>query len=113
MIDIQYWFSLFAVAQGAAVLGLTIFIFMYYLPKRKSHIKENMRWHVILIAASYIMLTSCTVQTAAMQFYRWGNIWYWFTTIAYIVGDISLIFIFREVAKRDRIKKILEGQNKK
>ena len=107
----QYWVSLFAVMQGAFVFGLSVFLFAYYLPKKKSHLKSNSRWHVILVVFSYILLTAATVQTAAFWFYNWGNVWYWMISIAYLSGDIALVFILRDVAKRDRLE-ILNGNDK-
>lgn len=106
----QYIFKLFAIAQGSAVLGLSIFIFMYYAPKNKNHLRDDLRKHVMFVSLSYICLTIATIQTALFDFYIWGQLWYWIVTIAYIVGDISLIYIFRYAAKRDAINKL---KNKK
>lgn len=104
--NIQYWFTLFAVSQGAAVLGLTVFIFSYYIPKNKTQTKSNMRWHVVSVSLSYILLTGATIKTAIYQYYNWGDLWYWLVTIAYISGDISLIYVFRNSVKNHHIKKI-------
>jgi tellurite resistance protein TehA-like permease len=100
--DVQYWFSLFAVAQGCTVLGVTIFIFIYYVPKKKNQLKDNLRWHVMCVSCSYILLTFATVNTAAIGVYRFGEMWYWVVISAYVIGDISLIFIFRASVKKHR-----------
>lgn len=97
--DKEYWFSLFAVGQGSFVLGITLFIFGYYIPKKKIHLRNSIRWYVILVTTSYILLTFATVNTAAQELYDWGKVWYWVVTISYIMGDISLLSIFREVIK--------------
>ena len=102
--DVQYWFSLFSIAQGCTVLGITLFIFIYYVPKKKEDLKDNMRWHVICISVSYILLTFATVRTSAMEVYKSGEMWYWIVIIAYLIGDISLIFIFRASVKRHKTK---------
>lgn len=102
--DAQYWFSLFSVAQGCTVLGITIFIFIYFVPKRKEDLKDYMRWHVIFVSCSYILLTFATVRTTALQVYKAGEIWYWMVIIAYVLGDVSLIFIFRASVKRHKTK---------
>lgn len=95
----QFWFSFFAISQGAFVSGLTMFILLYYLPKTKGNLKEKVRWQITLGAASYILLTLATIKTAAFQLYDWGDIWYWAVTLAYIGGDIAILIIFREAIK--------------
>ncbi len=102
----QYWFTLFALSQGCAVLGLTLFIFSYYIPKNKEELSQSFRWHVLVISLSYILLTLATVKTATFGFYGWGDIWYWIVTVAYISGDISLVFIFRTSVKKHKLAKL-------
>lgn len=101
---------MFAVSQGAAVLGLTVFILSYYLPKNKTEAKSGLSWHVVIVASSYLMLTLATMQTAIYQVYPWGNVWYWIVAVAYISGDVSLIFVFRNAVKKRRIEKIKEQE---
>lgn len=108
----QYWFSLFAVAQGALLFGFVFFIFGYYVPKKKSQIKNNLRWHVIFVSASYMIFIGCVIQSAAYQFYDWGSVWYWMALTGFLLGDLSLIFIFREISKRDYLEKYQKKNEK-
>lgn len=104
----QKVFSLLAISQGALVLGLTLFIMTYYLPKTRKHFRERVRWHIVSVSLSYILLTIATVKTAAFEYYNWGDGWYWIVTVAYIVGDVSIIVVFREAvkeSKKEQLKK--------
>lgn len=96
----QYWFTLFAISQGAFVLGLTVFIFWHYMPKKNSELKDPLRWHIISVATSYILLTIATIGSAAYNLYNWGDAWYWIVAFAYIIGDVSLIIVFRRSVKK-------------
>jgi hypothetical protein len=106
--DGRYWFILFAIAQGSAVMGFTFFIFLYYVPKKKSQL-TNIRLHVTFISLSYICLTIATILTAITGLIQ-VDFWYWIVLLAYIIGDVALIYIFRACAKRDAHEKI---KNKK
>jgi len=97
----EFIFTLAAIAQGSFVIGYTIFILIYYLPKKKNHIRHTTKRHVILISLSYILLTTGTVWTAVHGFYSWGNFWYWAIFLGYTIGDIGLIMIFRTISRRD------------
>jgi len=107
---IKYFFVLVAIMQGCFVLGFTLFIFGYYLPKKKTDLTGGIRWHVILVSLSYILLTSATIKTAAMGAYTWGDLWYWIVSAAYLSGDVSLVFVFREAVKKHRIEQLNNKQ---
>lgn len=99
---IKYIFVLFSIIHACLVVGLTLYIFYYYFPTKKTHLKNRLRWHVVVISGSYICLTLATLKTAILGFYGWGDLWYWAVTLAYISGFISLIFVFKYAAKKDK-----------
>lgn len=101
-------FTYLSVAQGGIVMGITLFILAYYIPKNSTERSDALRWHIVSIASSYILLTWATVKTAATMIYEVSNIWYWIVMLAYLLGDISLIIIFRKVVRRNRQKNIEE-----
>lgn len=101
-------FTYLSVAQGGIVMGITLFILAYYIPKNSTERSDALRWHIVSIASSYILLTWATVKTAATMIYEASNIWYWIVMLAYLLGDISLIIIFRKVVRRNRQKNIEE-----
>ena len=96
-------FTFLAIIQGCLVLGLTIYIFGYYVPKKGDQIRSWLRWHVITVASSYILLTMATIKTAAMGSYNWGDWWYWMVSLAYVTGDISLVFVFKEAVRKHKL----------
>lgn len=106
MISIQYWFVIFAVSQGALVLGMTIFVFFYYLPKTRTELHDHFRWWKMAAAASYIMLTFATIQTATIQAWSWGDFWYWCVTGGYVIGDAAVIILFRDAVIRRHRKEL-------
>lgn len=107
MKDAQYWFTLFAVAQGAFVLGLLGFIILYFLPKLRKQLRNKMRWYIVMIGISYVFLTVGTIVTASSNFYEWGSIWYWLVTGGYLIGDVFIILVFREAVKITKIGSFL------
>ncbi len=106
--SIQYWFTLLAIGQGALVLGLTIFIFFYYFPKTEGEVHDHFRWWKIAAAASYILLTIATIQTAVIRIWPWGDFWYWCVIAAYGVGDVSLVVLFRDSVIKRRKEKLIK-----
>jgi len=98
----KYFFILFAIAQGALVLGLTVFIFYHYLPKTRADIKNRTKWHIVTVSISYILLIFATIKTAAFSIYEAGDVWYWLVSIAYVIGDISLLFVLKDSIKRQK-----------
>lgn len=124
--DFSYWFVLFAILQGAFILGFSVFIFSYYFPKSKkmAFLSDNIRWHIVLIALSYFLLTLGTVITSAIRIYSGDSAWYYIIATAYVLGDISLYKVFRHSVYRtkreDNLKKRIadlesriDNQNKK
>lgn len=92
-------FTLLAIFHGSGVVGFTAFVFFYYAPKNK---KDYLKWHIITVAASYNIITMATIITVALKFYVWGDLWYFLITIGYILGDISLFFVFKHAVKKDK-----------
>lgn len=107
----EYTFMILAVCQACFVLGISIYIFGYYMPKRKSDLKSNMKWHVMSVALSYCLLTCATAWSAAHGVYRWGNPWYWISSIGWILGDVSLAFVFRDAVRREKLKQLNNNKN--
>lgn len=97
---IEDYFILFAISQGSTVLGITIFIFWHYLPRKKCDIESFVKVNTALIALSYLLLTAATIETAAKGVYKAGDFWYLSVTAAYIIGDISLLILFRYSLKK-------------
>lgn len=91
----EYLFRLFAISQGAFVLGLTAFIFSWYTSHYKQADNKKRRLLKIGFALSYIMLTVATIRTAIFSVYDWGDVWYWIVIAGYFIGDICLIYLFR------------------
>lgn len=89
------WFTWFAVLQGTIVLGLTAYVFIYYVPKDPEAFKDKARLRISMATGSYILLTLATVITAALGFYKPGDLWYWLVAVAYIIGDIAIFRIFK------------------
>jgi len=92
-------FTLFAIFHGSGVIGFTTYIFFYYAPKDG---KDNLRWHIVTIAASYVIITMATVITVGLKFYVWGDIWYFLIAIGYVLGDVSLYFVFKHAVYKDK-----------
>lgn len=91
----EYVFRLFAISQGAFVLGLTAFIFYYYTSHYKLTDNKSRRLLKIGFSLSYIMLTVATIRTAMHSIYEWGDLWYWLVIVGYLMGDVCLIYLFR------------------
>lgn len=106
----EFIFSLISIAQGGFLLGFTGFLFVYYLPKKREDLKSDIRWHVILISISYFLLTLSTIIISITHLYDLDRFWYSIVSIGYILGDISLFFVFRHVARRNGNKKYLKGK---
>jgi hypothetical protein len=97
----QELFTLFAISQGCLVLGIAVFVFFFYFPKNKVQVKSAIYWHTISMVLSYALLLIATIRTAIMECYSWPSYWYALVTIAYIIGDISIVFIFRKALKKE------------
>ena len=89
------FFMLFAVTHGGLMLGLTLFIFIFYVPKNKEDFYNKTRWYMVCISASYILLTVATIITAFRGIYAFDNFWYFLVTISYILGDVGLIILLK------------------
>ena len=100
-------FTLIAIAQGSFILGFTAFMFSYYLPRKKSQVKNKMRWHVMLISFSHILLTAATIYTSINGGYHWKSIWYWMIFLAYLFSDVSLLFLFQDISRREERNKLV------
>ncbi len=100
--SIQSVFVILAVIQGCFVLGFTAYIFWYYFPKKRHQVSDKMRWHILFVSISYILLTLATIITASTYTYSWGDTWYWIVSIAYLFGDVSLVFVFRSAVKKEK-----------
>lgn len=112
--DWAYWFAFLAIMQGSFILGFSAYVFSYYFPKSKkmAFTSEKIRWHVVLMAASYFLLTAGTVESSMLQMYKWGDEWYYIISIAYILGDISLYQIFRHSVHRNKLREKMEKKIK-
>lgn len=100
-----FWFKILAVVHGGMVLGLTIFIFSYYFPKTKRQVYNILRWHIVTIALSYIMLTTATIVSILLDMYVWGGIWYNVVMLAYVIGDVSLFLVLKVTLKGHNMDK--------
>lgn len=91
--------TLLAILQGSFVIGFTTYVFFYYVPKKG---KDDLRKHILTIAASYNLLTMSSIITIALHFYIWGDWWYWLIGLAYLLGDISLYYVFKHTVKKEK-----------
>ncbi|MER3499689.1 MAG: hypothetical protein C4308_14200 [Chitinophagaceae bacterium] len=89
------------------MFGLALFIFIFYVPKNKKAFYNKIRWYVMCISASYILLTVATIITAFRGIYSFGNFWYFLVTIAYLLGDVGLIILLKFTIHQ-RIKEYYE-----
>lgn len=97
-------FQIIAACQGAFVLSISIVIFFTYLSLPRT--ERDLLIHILFISISYALLIGCTLISIYNDFYSAGHIWRFMCLGAYVVGDFSLIKMFRRVRdKKRRIRK--------
>lgn len=89
--------------QGAFVLGVSVVILFYYL--RLPHEQRSLQYHIILISASYNLITAATMISVYREVYSFGDAWFLVVGIGYLFGDISLMTMLRRVVKKHKPKK--------
>lgn len=76
------WIDAFALVHGTMAVTITTLVSMRYLFSRT-------RVPMLLISASYIMLTLFTVRAISI----WGkpnSIWFWVAITGWVIGDLGL-----------------------
>lgn len=98
--------TLFSIAQGSFLFGFSIFLVAYYTPKKRTNNRGEVRLHVILMSISYLILTINAVIIQIDNYLGlFGDLMIWFS---FLLGDISLFFIFKYITKRDSREKIIK-----
>jgi amino acid transporter len=96
-------FKIVALMQGAFILGISLVIFWYYFRRALRSVAMNM--HVLMVVASYICITTCTIVTVNREVYSTEDWWYWLLAIGYILGDVALLIMFKyQIDKHARQK---------
>lgn len=92
-----YAFTLIVYGFGFLNVGVIIFIILYFVPLKRTGLRDIMRWYTILISFSYMMLELASM--IACSIYRLALLDVW-VLVAEIVGFISLLLVFRTSVMR-------------
>lgn len=87
-----------AMAQGAFAFGITLVVFYYYFKPFRNI--TAMRQHILLVSLSYLMLTAATMTSIFRGKYDLQDWWNYLVLSAYLIGDVSLFVLFKEILKR-------------
>lgn len=88
-----------ALAQGSFAFGITLIIFYYYFRPFKGI--TPMRQHIILISVSYLLLMAATMISIFRDKYEITDWWNLIVGVGYIIGDISLFILFKQILKKE------------
>lgn len=99
-------FKFVGIFQGTFVMGVTLGIFYYYVQRYVIH--KAVMWHVILVSTSYMLVTLGTVITTMRQVYDPNDLWYWIVFPGYLIGDVSLLVMFRHQLRNHKKYRIID-----
>lgn len=84
-----------ACIQGAYTIGVVSVIFAYYLRRRATY--EPVHLHLLAVAIAHCLLIGATLISIVKGLYDFTHIWYWIISTAYVLSDISLLMVWKDV----------------
>lgn len=104
----MYILSLLVYAACFLNIGLDIYVLIYYVPVDKRKIKENIRWHTLIVSVSYMMLEMSSIIGFSFLHGVLFGIW---ILLASVLGTASLVFIFRNAVLKKKRELIAKEEN--
>lgn len=87
--------------QAGFVAAMALVIMLYYLTARSVRHRNLARWHVVLIALSYLVLTIDHTTDVAARI-RADDPWTWHLPlgfVAYLLGNVALVVVMLSVRR--------------